>query len=568
MDVSTYLAPLKKWWWLILLATLLAGAASFYAASQQVLLYESRSTLMVGQVMENPNPTSPQLTLGEQLATQYADIANRQPVRTATMEALGLQNLPEYYVLAVPKTQLLEVVVLDTNPERSQAVANELSNQLIKFSPGAASEEDLARQEFINEQLDALQLQIDETEAEIDVKQQELGGLSSAQQINEAQQELTALNNKLNTLTANYSALLANTQEDATNALSVIEPARLPRQPVDSKIEITVLTAAAIGFAVAVAAAYLLEFLDDRVKSIDYIKSNFKIPILGALSTIKESADTNGLITISRPRSADSESFRALRTNLQFAIKDKERNTILITSSNPGEGKSHVAANLAIVMTQGGNKVLLIDADLHRPSQDTIFNLPQHTGLSTALNPHNRWLAMKREDGVGSEFDRYIHTLKLTRNRLAVMTSGPAPSMPAELLSSSQMRDLLARVAKAYDYVIVDSAPVLATSDAAILSTMVDSAVLVVDMSNTRREHLSHAIGHLTEVGAPISGFILNRLKPNAAGNSYGYYHRKTEYLEPQVVEESDDRKAAGIPGTLESSNVLSRVLSHSSRQD
>jgi non-specific protein-tyrosine kinase len=484
------------------------------------------------------------------------------------MEALGLQTLPQYSVQAVPRTQLMEVIVLDTNPERSQAVANELSNQLIKYSPSGASEEDVERQEFINEQLDDLQIQIDQTKAEIEAKQQELGGLFSAQQINEAQQELTALNNKLNTLTANFTALLANTQEDATNALSVIEPARLPRAPVDSKIEITVLTAAAIGFAVAVAAAYLLEFLDDRVKSVDYIKANYKIPVLGALSTIKETADTNGLITISRPRSADSESFRALRTNIQVAIKNQERNTILITSSTAGEGKSHVAANLAVVMTQGGNKVLLIDADLHRPSQDSIFNLPQHTGLSTALNPHNRWLALRREDGVGSEFDRYIHTLKLTRNRLSVMTSGPVPNMPAELLSSSQMRDLLSRVSQAYDYVLVDSPPVLATSDAAILGTMVDSIILVVDMGQTRRDYLKHAIEHLGEVGAPVSGLILNRLKPNAAGNSYGYYHRQTEYLQPQIVEEVEDRKGTGLQGTLDNSSALSRVLSHSSRQE
>jgi capsular polysaccharide biosynthesis protein len=319
MDLQAYMAPLRKWWWLIILATLLAGGASYLAVRDQVLMYQARTTLMIGRAIENPNPTNTQLSLGQQLAPAYADIAQREPVRTATMEALGLLSLPVFSVAALPNTQLLEIVVLDTNPQRAQAVANELANQLIKQSPSGLNEDELERQEFVNNQLDEIEAQIEETEDEIDAKQSELGELFSAQQINDAQNQLAALQTKLTTLQSNYAALLASTGQEGVNALTVIEAAHLPQQPIDPQIEVTILTAAAIGLAISVAAAYLLEYLDDRIKSPTYIRQTYNLPTLAAITSIGKKKDEDRLITVSNPRSPVSEAFRGLRTSLQFA---------------------------------------------------------------------------------------------------------------------------------------------------------------------------------------------------------------------------------------------------------
>lgn len=533
MDITAYLAPLRKWWWLILAATILAGVASYLATRDQILMYEARTTLMIGQTIDNPNVTNTQLTLGQQLAPAYADIGKREPVRAATMEALGLSSLPVFSVSALPQTQLLEIVVQDTNPQRAQAVANELANQLIKQSPSGLQEDELDRQDFVRNQLDEMQVQIEATQAEIETKQSELGELFSAQDINNMQNQLAALQTKLNTLQGNYAALLAGTGQNSTNALTIIEVAHLPQQPIDPNTEVTILTAAAIGLAVSVAAAYLLEYMDDRIKTPNYVRQTYDLHALAAIAPIGKKGEEDRLITVSNPRSPIAEAFRGLRTSLQYANASGKTNTILITSSSQGEGKSVIAANLAVVLAQGGHTVLLIDADLHRPKQAELFNLPaeQEKGLSGLLVPLNP------RAGNGKLFgplnvDKNVHVLKLTKTRLSVMPSGPLPPNPAELLGSSQMRDLLTSSAAKYDYVILDSPPVLAVHDGIMLSTMVDNVILVVDMSRTRRNHLKHAVERLREVQAPISGVVLNRINRNTEG--YSYYYLQQRYLEQE----------------------------------
>ncbi len=543
MEIQAYIAPLRKWWWLILLATLIAAGASYLAVRDQVLMYQARTTLMIGRAIENPNPTNTQLTLGQQLAPAYADIAGREPVRTATMEALGLKSLPQFSVAAIPNTQLLEIVVLDTSPQRAQAVANELANQLIKQSPSGLKEDEIERREFVDQQLDAIEAQVEETEAEIKAKQAELGDLFSAQQINDAQSQLSALQNKLTTLQSNYAALLASTGQEGVNALTVIEAAHLPQKPLDPNILMTVLTAAAIGMAISVAAAYILEYLDDRIKTPNYIKNTYNIPTLGAISPIGKKNDNDGdrLVTVSNPRSPIAEAFRGLRTRLFYATaqSSEKSNTILITSSTQGEGKSIIAANLAIVLAQGGNSVLLIDADLHRPKQAKIFKLSEEAekGLSNLLLPLNHKTSNGKVFGPLS-VDKNVHILKLTKARLTVLPSGTLPPNPGELLASSQMRELLASSAVKYDYVIIDSPPILAVHDGVMLSTMVDNVLLVVDMTRTRRKDLKHTIERLNEVKAPIDGVVLNRISRNTEG--YSYNHLQQRYLEPEQVKEKD----------------------------
>lgn len=539
MDIQSYIAPLKKWWWLILAATIVAGVASYLATRDQVLMYEARTTMMIGRAIDDPNVTNTQLTLGQQLAPAYADIAKREPVRTATMEALGLSSLPIFSVSALPQTQLIEIVVQDTVPQRAQAVANELANQLIKQSPSGLQEDELERQVFVKNQLAELESQIEATQDEIEAKQSELGELFSAQQINLAQSQLAALQTKLTTLQGNYAALLASTGQESVNALTIIESAHLPQNPIDPNTEITIMTAAAIGLVVAVAAAYLLEYLDDRVKSPRYIKETFNLPTLAAIAPIGNKKDEDRLITISTPRSPISESFRGLRTSLQFANQAGRANTILITSPSAGEGKSVIAANLAVVLAQGGSTVLLIDADLHRPSQASIFKLPQEQekGLTNLLVPLNIRASNGKLFGP-LNVEKNVHVLKLTKTRLSVMPSGPLPTSPAELLASSQMKELLASSAAKYDFVILDSPPILAVHDGIMLSAMVDNVILVVDMSHTRRNHLKHAIERLREVSAPVSGVVLNRISRNTEG--YSYYHIQQQYLKPEHTDEKD----------------------------
>jgi capsular polysaccharide biosynthesis protein len=144
MEIKTLINPLLRWWWLILASTIVAMVASFFATLRQPPIYQSQTTLIIGRAINDPNPTSGEINLAEQLASTYADIANREPVRNATMQSLGLTSLPSYTAGALPNSQIIQIQVTDVNPVRAQAVADELAKQLIAQSPTAANPEDEA----------------------------------------------------------------------------------------------------------------------------------------------------------------------------------------------------------------------------------------------------------------------------------------------------------------------------------------------------------------------------------------------------------------------------------------
>ena len=266
MELREFFAPLIRWWWLLVAAAGVAAAFSLFAGMQQPPVYRTQTTLMIGRAIDDPNPSDISIYTSQQLATTYADIALRQPVQNATMKALGLTWLPAYLVRPVVNTQLLEIVVTDTDPVRAQAVANELANQLIQQSP-TSRQSNQDRLAFINQQLDELETKIQETQDQVDARQGELANLTSARQIADTQNQIYALQSKLDTLRNNYTDLLANTQQGALNTLTIIEPALLPDSPIGPNIPLLVVTAAVFALAVAAGAVYLLSYMDSSIKS-------------------------------------------------------------------------------------------------------------------------------------------------------------------------------------------------------------------------------------------------------------------------------------------------------------
>ncbi|MBI3958916.1 MAG: hypothetical protein HY328_08910, partial [Chloroflexi bacterium] len=284
MELKEYIVPLLRWWWLVVASMGVALVSSIIATSYQVPVYRSQTTIIVGRSMiDNPNPSGNDLWLTQQLATTYSDMLKRQPVQEATKTALGLNWLPEYTTQIVPNTQLLEVAVIDTDPRRTQAVASELVNQLIRLSPTGLKEEEQQRQDFINRQLDELEIAIEETKADITAKQEQLNTLFSARQIADTQTQIASLQSKQSSLQTNYASLLSNSQKGALNTIQVIEPASLPAIPVDPNRLYTILTAAAIGLLLAAGAAYALDYLDDTLKNPDDTQKILGLTTMGAV---------------------------------------------------------------------------------------------------------------------------------------------------------------------------------------------------------------------------------------------------------------------------------------------
>jgi succinoglycan biosynthesis transport protein ExoP len=510
MEILYYFRVLRKWWWLIVAATLVSTVSSYFAVSRMPRVYQATSTVRIGQALDVPNPTYEDFSISQQLARTYSDMVTRQPILVAAADALGLPFSPgpqDVTASIVPGTQLLEISVRDTDPERARALADEIARQLILQTPNEI-EKDNARQTFVQTQLANLEKNIQTTEDEIVAAQAQLAGADSARAIQEYEGNISALQQKLASYQATYASLLQSV-EKRTNYISVFEAATTPGYPISPRVMQTVLMAAAIGLILAIGGAILIEFIDDTVKTPEDVQKAMNLTPLGAIGEIAGATREERLITAQELPSPIIEAYRVLRTNLQVSSVDEPLRTLLVTSASPYEGKSTTVANLGAIMAQAGHSVVLVDADLRRSSLHRYFGVSNKKGLTDSLlmdePAPDGWL---QETGI---------------ENLRVLTSGPLPPNPSELLGSKKMHSLIERLAQDTDIVIFDTPPVLPVTDAMVLAANVDGVLLVTEAGKTRRTAARQASESLQKVRARILGVVLNRLSLRDS-KGYGYY--------------------------------------------
>ncbi len=513
MELKKYIIPLRRWWWLLVAATMLAAVSSYLATLRQPPIYQTLTTLMIGQVITDPNPTGTEFNLSRQLAENYAEIANREPFRIATKEALGLTWLPDYRAIALPNGQFIEIVVTDTNQERAQAVANELARQLILRSPTGSQSDEQDRQAFIQTQLDNLQQQITGTESEIQNLREELGEMDSARQIADTRFQITALEAKLADLQSIYSGLLSNTQGGAVNTVSVIEKAHLPEKPIGPNKTLTILLSAAVGLSLGVLAAYILEYMDDTVKSPEEVAELTDAPIIGYLSE-QNIKDVGALYVAENPRHPSVEEIRTLRVNLEFAGVDQPLKTILVSSTDVEVGKTSVAANLAVAMSQAEKDVILLDGDLRRPNVHNFYGFPNDIGLSDVFR---------------GEFSIDQVIKNWPGGSVSVIPAGNPPPNPSELLGSRKMSQILEAFERSADIVIIDGPPFI-VADAPVLASKVNGVLLIIQLGHTRAPAIKAMMEQINRSGAKVIGVALNRLPARTVGYYTGNPNYSTYY--------------------------------------
>lgn len=319
-----------------------------------------------------------------------------------------------------------------------------------------------------------------------------------------------------------YSSKLAdlNLRAQAHHATArIIEPALIPTDPVRPKRPLSILFACLIGLFVGVCLALLQEFLDDRINSVDEANRVLGLPSLGYVPSLSQ-ADA---LLMPQMHGLDpaSESYRVLRTNIHFASVDAPARTLLVTSSNPGEGKTTTAANLAFAMAADGKKVILVDADLRRPSVHKLLSLPATPGLTDVLLDHTTL-----EDALleNEEMPNFV-----------VLTAGSTPPNPSELLNSRKFRNLVDDLMGRADIVIFDSPPVLVAADAPILASQMDGTVLVVETGNTKKGSAKQTVKLLHQAHANVLGVAYNRMNAKDGGGYYYYY--QYNYTTPEMLE-------------------------------
>ncbi|MDQ0767983.1 capsular exopolysaccharide synthesis family protein [Pseudarthrobacter defluvii] len=294
--------------------------------------------------------------------------------------------------------------------------------------------------------------------------------------------------------------------------VSVIKPAVAPSSPASPNTRLNLILGFILGLGVGLASAVLKSKLDSRIRGEADVRQITDSPVLGGIAYDAD-ATRKPLLTQTPTQSPRAESFRQLRTNLQFANVAKGAKTVLVTSSVPGEGKSTSATNLAIAMAQAGQAVCLIDADLRRPMVSEYLGLDRTAGLTTAL--------------VGQADVRDL-LQPWGDDELFILTSGQIPPNPSELLGSRVMKQLLADLEQVFDTVIIDAPPLLPVTDAAVLSQHVGGVILVVGSQKLRQQELVKSLSALEMVGSDILGIVLNRL-PIKGPDAYSYSYYRNE---------------------------------------
>ncbi len=331
--------------------------------------------------------------------------------------------------------------------------------------------------------------------------------------------ELAPLQNRESSFRGQLSQLELSQDLTQLGGVEVLSEAREPASPVSPKLATNLVVGALVGLLGGILLAFAIDRLDDSVRSKEMVEKITDLPTLGVIPKSVSGSTSIDLVGIEDPSSPATEAYRLLRTSVRFLGLDGPLRTLLVTSAAASEGKTVTAANLSIALAQGGERVLLVAADLRRPRVHQLFGAPQTPGLTSALlgetTAESTAYAIEEVPG------------------LHLMPPGPTPPNPAELLDSPRAQELFDSLAERYDRVIVDSPPVLPVTDAQVLARIADAVLLVVAHGETSKRGLARAMELLGQVNAPLVGTVLNLVPADQgySGQTYRYdtYRSRSE---------------------------------------
>jgi polysaccharide biosynthesis transport protein len=511
----------RKWW--VGLAAALGLAASLAFSLTAHKQYSSSAQLLVQPSVE-ANGTG---LLQPQPVTQTDVETELQLVTSALVQQAvraRLNSAPTVSVSEVGQTNVMAITATSEVPSQAALIANVYATAFVQYQQSVAERNLATAEAQLRSQISSLTQQLKPFR----------GNLTSP--------DASALFNQQAVLKEQLAQMQVSGAVD-TGAVVLVTPAQTPTAPSSPSPTRDGLLGLAAGVVLGLGLAFLRDSLDDKLASTETVEQVGGAPVLAMTPMVRSWRRQPLVVVVSDPTSPAAESYRSLRTSLQFARQEGHFRCIVVTSPGAAEGKTATLANLGVVFAQAGERVVLVSCDLRRPRIGAFFGLDERVGLTNVL------LGQQRLEQVVLRVPDF--------DQLSLLPAGPVPPNPAELLNSGRMEDVFATLREHFDLVLIDSPPVLPVTDAAILSRYADATLVLVAAGQTRRGDLHRAVEKLNQVRATILGIVLNKVSKQTGrnyGSSYGYSYK------PYRAEASPVTTAAAHP------NGSSRAPDHSPR--
>jgi capsular exopolysaccharide synthesis family protein len=495
MTIRHYFAALRHHWWILVILPLLTGGLATGMVLYRTSTYTAHAMLLVNPTASAGAVLPNDVMAANLLVRTYGELVTSPVVLDRASKRLGLTIDPEVladHVTArtLPNTQLVRLELTDTDPQRAADLANAIGSE---FSIWMAESQNA----MMDASIQALQVRIDSAQVDVDQTAAELTQLQEIQTRTSEQntriEQLTSLHTRqLSVYTSltdmhNRFQLARSATQDR---VSVISMAQAPLEPNGPQLWLVALLACALGLALACALVLLVERLAGLVRE----PSDLSGTSLPVLVSIPRATQKLTVTMLQAPDSPASEAIRLLRTRLQNTACIGVR-ALVTTSAAPGEGKSLVAANLALAYAQAGQRVILIDGNLHHPRQHVLLNLPQQPGLADLL----------------ADASLPVSNLLLDTDvsGLRLLPAGTLPSNPSALLSTERLREVLDNLRKSADFLVIDSPSLQTSADALLLSAYADECVVVAGSGRTRLTRLQTTIAAIRSTRVHLLGVVL-----------------------------------------------------------